>query len=631
MSENNSSVVSNANQDTNQNGSSASNTQSKYIYTGPDLLKDVIEAHIGTEIGRDYASEVADGDDAIDTPIIRKEIMDALTQTYCKYGQKTYDRNGKEKTTPLYKIPDTIPDTIIEHMAASCGKFAMILTNDGKAMLAVHFTTGKFAGLWRQVTDVQAKNTSPTYEFMEVQKWFQRWNKKVKGDALINAINNIMPLLPVRKLTMNTKYRCFKNGLWEFTSDKDGFLTPWEDINPELTFSHKIPFNLNTSPVMTEPEIVEPDGKTIWKFTEWLHTVFNTDDECSAFMELMAAVISPQTNWKSVVLFLDGTGAATGNNSKSTLLDLLVRALGDIEGGQVTSLPVSQFGEKYAFENALNSSLIASHENDETGKISGEALAKLKAIATDNPIEVTRKFKPTITVTIHALIVQLFNRMPSFGRTAENFERRLKCFVFKNCFTGREKTYIAEDYLQREEIMEYILWYVIHEIGNIKELTKFDFFKENLAYFKTETDSVTRFITEVLNNEDYIKNDYISRKNIYEYYKSWYAMEYGTSLTCMSRPVFWNSWEVSVKFLKGWEYKESSIRIKSDYKPVFEPFLYDYKCVGAMDDNQKRVYRVYNERDFDAFPTSEQRKVLCTPEFSDTIRGGICRKKADVA
>lgn len=623
------SVVSDDN--SNPSGSSANITPtSKYVYTGTDLFKDVIEAYVGEEIGRDYANKIADGDD-VDTSIVRKEILDALTQTYVYHGQPSYDRKGNKKVSPLYKIPDTIPDTVIEHMASTCGKFAMILTSDGKAMLAVHFTTGKFSGLWRQVTDVQAKNTSPTTEFMEVQRWFQRWNKKIKGDALINAINNLMPLLPVRTITMDDKYRCFENGLWEFTSDKDGFVTPWEDINPELTFSHKIPFNINTSPVLTEPEIVEPDGKTIWKFTEWLHTIFNTDDECNAFMELMAAVISPQTNWKSLFLFLDGTGAATGNNSKSTLLDLLVRALGGIQGGQVTSLPVSQFGEKYAFENALNSALIVSHENDETGKISGEALAKLKAIATDNEIEVTRKFKTAITTKIHALVVQSFNRLPSFGRTAENFERRLKCFVFKNCFTGREKTYIADDYLKRKEIMEYILWYCIHEVGNIKELTKYDFFTENLSFFKTNTDSVTRFITEVLNNDSYIKNDYISRKTIYEYYKSWYQVEYGTNLTCMSRPTFWDSWEVSVKFLKGWEYTETSIRIPKEYKVQFEPFLYDYKCVGGMDDDTKREYHIYNERDFDVLPTAAQKNNLCTPSLSETIRGGIRRKKADAA
>lgn len=623
------SVVSNDN--SNPNGSSANIPQSKYVYTGTDLFKDVIEAYVGEEIGRDYANEIADGDD-VDTSIVRKEILDAITQTYMFHGQKSYDRKGNPKVTPLYKIPDVIPDTVIEHMAASCGKFAVIFSSDGKAMLAVHFTEGKFEGLWRQVTDVQAKNTSPTVEFMEVQKWFQRWNKKIKGDALINAINNIMPLLPVRQLTVDDKYRCFKNGLWEFTSDKDGFLTPWADIDQSLTFSHKTLFNINTSPVLAEPEILEPDGVTVWKFSEWLPTIFNTNDECMAFIELIAAVISPNTNWKSCYLFLDGTGAATGNNGKSTLLSLIILIMGGISGGQVTSLPVANFGDKFALEGALNSSLIVSHENDESGKIPGEALAKLKAIATDNEVEVTRKFKTAVTVVLHALIIQAFNRLPSFGRTAENFERRLKCFVFKNCFTGREKTYIAEDYLQRPEVIEYILWYCIHKVGNIKELTKFDFFTENLSYFKTNTDSVTRFIMEVLNNESYIKNDYISRKNIYEYYKSWYAMEYGTNLTCMSRPTFWDSWEVSVKFLKGWEYKESSIRIPKDYKGVFEPFLYDYKCVGAMDDNQKRNYRVYSERDFDAFPTSEQRKILCTPEYPETFRGGIFRKPVkDVA
>src|SRR5699024_1687812 len=45
-----------------------------------------------------------------------------------------------------------------------------------------------------------------------------------------------------------------------------------------------------------------------------------------------------------------------------------------------------------------------------------------------------------------------------------NYRRQLFA-PFKKSFTGAERRYIKDDYLERREVLEYALWHVLHRAG----------------------------------------------------------------------------------------------------------------------------------------------------------------------
>src|SRR5690606_14693846 len=84
---------------------------------------------------------------------------------------------------------------------------------------------------------------------------------------------------------------------------------------------------------------------------------------------------------------------------------------------------------------------------------------------------------------------------------SESFYRRQLFVPFTKSFTGREKKYIKDDYLQRREVLEYVFWYAINRAGaaspgDYYELSEPAATKEVLAEYKDFNDPVRAFWEE---------------------------------------------------------------------------------------------------------------------------------------
>lgn len=601
------------------------------VYSGSDTTEDGVYTHVANMFFDEWQAEImadSEDDDVITT--LKVFLMNSIEESLLALGKAKGCYKivkGQQVDMPLWKTPKAIPDICIKTIAARSGKFCKLITEDGQGVLAVHYSHGDNKGLWRQVTDVKGDESTVTAERTEAIRWLHRWNAGLKCNEEREILNSILSHLPVRFLTRDTHLLPVLNGVFQYTSFYDGVLIPWEEVeekHPDWTFSSKVPFNLHIGAPLAEPEIIEPDG-TVWKPISWLHTLVNTDDEVKALLEVMHAALQAWHNWKAVIFMLDGTLAATGNNGKSTLIELIMRLLGGIYGGQVTALPIARFGDDFMLESAVNTSLIISHENEQ---IPGpEALGVLKAIATGNSVPISRKFKKNISGTINALIIQAFNAVKAFPDYGENFERRLRAFTFKNCFTGQEKAYIAEDYLKRKEVLEYLLWYLVFKVGNITELTKFDFYKDTLAFFKESTDTMVQFLNDTINQPGYIVNDYIKAADLYPIYSEWYKDGHNGSLTkALTKQGFKQRFATASKFCTEFIYDERVVRVKQGaVNGEYEPIVYDFSIWQMMNAEAKEYNSIRTPEQY-KYCSEDVKESLCKYKVPDTIKGALIRR-----
>src|SRR5699024_7042700 len=163
------------------------------------------------------------------------------------------------------------------------------------------------------------------------------------------------------------------------------------------------------------------------------------------------------------------------------------------------SIPLSDFSKDFSLEPLLSAMAIVVDEND-VGTFIDKA-ANLKAIVTNDVIQINRKHRVPIAYQFWGLMVQCLNEFPLVKDKSESFYRRQLFVPFTKSYTGAEKKYIKDDYLQRKEVLEYALWYVINRAGAetpgcYYELSEPEATRAVLSEYKEHNDPVRAFWLE---------------------------------------------------------------------------------------------------------------------------------------
>ena len=106
------------------------------------------------------------------------------------------------------------------------------------------------------------------------------------------------------------------------------------------------------------------------------------------------------------------------------------------------------------------SSAITADENDVGTYI--DSAAKLKAAITGDTITINRKYLSHLKFKFKGVIIQCINELPRIRDRSDSFLRRILIVPMTKCFTGCERKYIKEDYLRRQEVLEYVLYKVLN-------------------------------------------------------------------------------------------------------------------------------------------------------------------------
>lgn len=289
------------------------------------------------------------------------------------------------------------------------------------------------------------------------------------------------------------------NGIFNYATKQ---LMPF---SPDYIFVAKSHVDYIDNPPL--PVYHNPDDNTDWDVESWMNELSDDPEIIQALWEVLGAILRPHVRWnKAAWLYSE-----TGNNGKGTLCELMRSLLGK---GAYASIPIADFSKDFLLEPLIRSQAIIVDENN-VGEYLDKS-ANLKAVITNDVIQINRKFKTPITYQFYGFMVQCINELPRVKDKTDSFYRRQLLIPFTKCFTGRERPYIKNDYLHRKDTLEYVLWKVLNT--DYYQLSEPAASREALQEYKEYNDPVRQFVSEMLNICVW---DFLPFSFLYDLYKSW--------------------------------------------------------------------------------------------------------------
>lgn len=381
-------------------------------------------------------------------------------------------------------------------------------------LLAMYRTTGKLKGTYTTSED-DIRTVARSYNARLMLNEFKEVVAVLKEDAPrrhqcgerdLVAVNNGIFHYGVEPAEMEFAGKSFR---FEAKS-----LNPFD---PAIVFVAKSKVNY----VKDAPKqvITHPEDGTVWDVEGWLEEMFDEPGQeglSDLIWEILGAIVRPHVRWGKTAWFY----SEVGNNGKGTLCSLMRNLVGD---GSHTSIPLSDFGKNFALEPLVRANAIIVDEND-VGTFIDKA-ANMKAIVTNDVIQIDRKHKQPIAFQFWGFMVQCLNEFPLVKDKSESFYRRQLFVPFIKSYTGKERKYIKGDYLQRQEVLEYVLWRVLHKAGvqapgSYYELSEPVATQVVLGEYKENNDPVRSFWEEF---KDEFVWDLLPFPFLYDLYKSWFA------------------------------------------------------------------------------------------------------------
>lgn len=235
------------------------------------------------------------------------------------------------------------------------------------------------------------------------------------------------------------KYIAVENGIFD---DETKQLLPF---TPDLVFLTKI--RVPYDPGAMDTPILEPDG-SYWTVESWFQSI-NTHAENVRFLwDTLAMSVRPNRCFGKVVFLYSNKG----NNGKGTYCQLMKNLLGD---GNYAGINIAAFGKPFMLTRLPYVQAIIADENPVGGFV--DDVSEFKAIATQDTLQVDRKYKDPVTMKFYGIVVQCINGFPKFRDQSGSLLRRFAMVEMDQCFTGKEKKYIKSDFLGRMPVLQYVL------------------------------------------------------------------------------------------------------------------------------------------------------------------------------
>lgn len=372
-------------------------------------------------------------------------------------------------------------------------------------------------------------------------------------------------------------YRCsdrdlipVKNGVFDFHTKK------LREFSPALVFVSKSCVAYNAQ--ATNVPIRHPEDNTVWDVESWMSELSDDPEIVELLWQILGAIVRPHVRWNKSAWFY----AERGNNGKGTLCELMRNLTGP---STYASIPINDFGKDFLLEPLARASAIIVDEND-VGTFVDKA-ANLKAIITNDVISINRKHKVPIAYQFWGFMVQCLNEFPRIKDKSESFYRRQLFVPFTKSFTGVERKYIKNDYLHREDVLEYVLKRVLNM--DYYELSTPAATELVLADYKLANDPVRAFFKEF---EDQFTWDLLPFPFLYELYRGWFAQT-SPSGSPVGRNIFIKDIVTIAQESTLWYCTSKELAIRpSDKLSVPEPLVVEYDLKDWMN-------KTYSGKDVD--------------------------------
>ena len=424
--------------------------------------------------------------------------------------------------------------------------------------------------------------------YVTTEDLFIKVIKKYNFNISVSGIRQVMELLRyTAPVVAVRKYRNLipvNNGIFDYDTKK---LLPF---SPDYVFVSKCKVNFNAA--ATNVVIHNDDDGTDWDVDSWVHELTDDPQVEQLIWQIIGAVIRPNVRWDKVIM----PYSTKGNNGKGTLCRLLRNLCGE---GNYTSIAINDMSKNFRLSPLLHVSAVIVDENNVTGYL--DDASTFKALITGDQVQIEEKYKAPVDFRFSGLMVQCVNFLPRVNDKTSSFYRRILMVPFEKCFTGAERKYIKDDYLNRQEVLEYVLCKVLEKIPSYYEFDVPDACTRLLDDYKTFNDPVRQFAEEMLPE---LKWQLVPNKFLYDLFKAWYE-ENIPSGRVQGKNSFLQEFKDVIAEHDDWKATGSSVPTQG-YSFGSEPLIIRYNLTKWMND----AYR------------GTDAAMICTPSM-DTIKSSV--------
>lgn len=421
-------------------------------------------------------------------------VEDVAEELVNKIEEQIALENAMRPKSDQFKPPRELPPDVIAQLMVtmfpivrvSC---AGINADEEYDLLAMYLDKGSG----------QEEGTYSTSD-IEFLKLARRYNRRLSARGLEEVMLALKAMTPRVSRCMDRDLIAVNNGIFNYQTKQ---LMPFSPDYVFMTKSH-----VNYNPNATNPIIHNTDDNTDWDVESWISEIADDQEIAILLWEILGAIIRPYVRWnKSAWLYSDA-----GNNGKGTLCELMCHLCGE---SAYAAIPVASFSKDFMLEPLIHSTAVICHENP-VGKFIDD-IANLKAVITNDVIPINRKHKHPISFQFYGFMVQCVNDFPRIRDKSDSFYRRQLLIPFSKSYTGRERKYIKDDYINRPEVLEYVLYKVLHM--DYYELSEPASCRNILGEYKEFNDPVRQFFIEL---SPIFTWDLLPFNFLYDLYKEWF-------------------------------------------------------------------------------------------------------------
>lgn len=297
-------------------------------------------------------------------------------------------------------------------------------------------------------------------------------------------------------------YIFVNNGIYNKTTNE---LLPF---SPDYVSLSKIKTDYNA--LATSPTIINPDDGTIWTLDLWLSELVDNDqNRIEQLWQIISAALNPGRVYDKCVIF----HSTVGNNGKGTLGQLIKNVIGG--RNLYAALPIIGFADRFRVAQLVGKICNIGDENPVGQYL--DSIAQFKAAITGDDIQIEYKGRDAYPLQVRMLNIQMMNSSLLTKDKSESAYRRFLIVPFTHSFTGIERKYIKHDYMNRQEVKEYVLKRALE----MPVITDFIVTPENNAALyaqKVENNSVYEFMEDVYAD---LQWDVLPIKFLYDLYVEW--------------------------------------------------------------------------------------------------------------
>ncbi|MFD1363402.1 DNA primase family protein [Lentibacillus salinarum] len=351
------------------------------------------------------------------------------------------------------------------------------------------------------------------YEIME------RLAPNFKQREMDEVVYKIERAVPTVEQTKKRHLFAVNNGIYNQETKQ---LMPF---SAEYVYLTKIPVDYKPHPI--NPVYTAPDGYQ-WDVESWMTDLFNGDQEVIELIwQVIADCLQPNHSRHKSIWFY----SEKGNNGKGTLGQLIKNLLGK---GNYASLSVADFNHEFSKDTLLGVAANIADENDVNTYL--ESSKDFKASITGDDININRKHKSMLRMKFLGTNIQMMNGMPKTKDKTDSFYRRILPVPFLKSFTNNgERKYIKDDYINRRDVLEYVLHKALSL--DFEEFILPRASAQLLSDYKENNDPVLDFWNELKNEWAW---SLLPTQFVYDVYKQWRIMNNPNGKTLKKREFFDN-------------------------------------------------------------------------------------------